>query len=80
MNPRLSLRSCAARGVTTPEASVLLIYDSFAIHFFAHTAILEDETAKRRVSQEPTAGVDRRSPERPTKRRPVAVTTNPAKQ
>ena len=30
MNPRLSPHSCAAREVTTPEASIVLIYDSFA--------------------------------------------------
>ena len=48
------------------------------VHFFAHTTILGDETAKRRGSRKPTGGVDRRSPERPTKRRPVALTTIPA--
>ena len=48
------------------------------VHFFAHTAILGDDAAKRRGSRKPTGGVDRRSPERPTKRRPVALTTIPA--
>ena len=48
------------------------------VHFFAHTAILGGETAKRRGSRKPTGGVDEHSPERPTKVRPVALTTIPA--
>ena len=48
------------------------------VHFFAHTAILGGETAKRRGSRKPTGRVDEHSPERPTKRRPVALTTIPA--
>jgi len=40
------------------------------VHFFAHTAIMGRETAKRRVSREPTAHAEKCSPERPKVHRP----------